>query len=148
MHLYFKLVNVKKSIATLGECMRKNCTCPCAFREYQISWPLNCGTCWWFTLNVGNAVNKKKKVLMIANLVLLNPGFAQCLFSKFSFLCLLQHTGVLLASNACVSRFILLLKCLFLTETIACSFLLGREVMVLFENMEKTNTWDNFLKQN
>ena len=46
----------------------------------------------------------------------------------------------------CVLRFILFLKCLFLTKTIACSFSLGREDMLLIENMGKTNASHNFSK--
>lgn len=139
MYLYFKLVNVKKGIATLGECMRKNCTYPCALRECQISWPVNCGTCWWLTLNIGSA-NKRKEVLMIGNIVVASkPRICPMSLRKIFFSLPSAAPWCPSCFQPCGLRSVLLLKCLFLTETIACSFLLGREVMVLSENMEKTN---------
>lgn len=84
---------------------------------------------------------------MLANLMLASEPRAcpLSLLKIFFSLRLLQHIGGLLASSpvfevySAFEVFIPLLKCLFLTKTIACRFSLGREVMVLCENTGKTN---------
>lgn len=63
-------------------------------RDYGIFWPLNCGTCWWLTLNTGNAVNKK--ALMLANLLTESIWFLTSIFP-----CWLKISGSAFVNNSC-----------------------------------------------